>query len=337
MRSNSKQNDKYDWMASSCAPISYPAEIVKGDFYLADGTSLYIPTGGRLLKAGWHDDGATHVVGSDLKALPTELEVKWMSYVEKKFYAGRFKLDYDVIHKYFKKGFLDQHKKQYTFRKIVAGVAPGGIVVVWLDGFGIRVEIGRYKAKEIELSIKEFKPNAVIPLNDYLNQKIERHLTEEVKEEMVTQKIPFGLWDIYRKKYNWQPKIIFANEGKVTLISFKYYNGEISTHTSHPEEVGYNDKAIPKYIELQWEDKKGNKFGSKIKLGQIYKKDDFLAFKKTEKEIFDIFKTASNTETKQTDLIIKIDKYNSNIKLFLSNEKEEFEITKAIIKVYENS
>jgi len=333
------KNDKYDFMASSCAPMAYPARVVNGDFYLADGTSLYIPAGGRLLKYGWHADGATHVTGPELKALPTELKITWFSFVEKKFYTGQFKLDYDLIVKYFRKGFYDHRKDYHTYRKINAGLAPGGVVVVWLDGIGSRVEIGRYKAKETEITMKELSPNAVISLEEYTNQIVDKYVIDEVKNEISAGKIPFGLWDTYRKKYPWQPKVIFENGGKVTLMYIKYFNGETSTNTEDIESIGYTDKALPKYISFGWEDKNGNKFAADIKFAQKYKKtDDYKKFKEIEKEIFDVFKVINASSTdKQIDLLFKIDRYNSTLKLFLKNDKEEIEIKKAAIKIYENS
>jgi len=334
------KNDKYDFMASSCAPMAYPAIVVSGNFYLADGTSLYIPAGGRLLKYGWHADGATHVTGPDLKALPNELSVTWLSLAEKKFYTGRFKLDYDLIVKYFKKGFYDHHKDYHTYRKINAGLAPGGVVVVWLDGIGSRVEIGRYKAKETEVTMKNFVPTTNIPKEEYINDKFDRHIINEVKEEITQGKISFGLWDTYRIKYNWQPKLVFANGGKATLMSIDYYNGEsVLTYADNPEIIGYKNNAVPKDIGINWEDKNGNKFGADIRIGYKYKKtDDYKEFKEKEKEIFEAFKKINTSSTdKQIDLLFKIDRYNSTLKLFLKNDKEEIEIKKAAIKIYENS
>ncbi len=334
------KKDKYDFMASSCAPMAYPAEVVNGDFYLADGTSLYIPAGGRVLMYGWHDGGAAHVTGPDLKALPTELQIKWLSIAEKKFYAGRFKLDYDLILKLFKKGFYDHEKEFHTYRKINAGVAPGGVVVVWLDGLGSRVEIGRFKAKETKVTIKKLAPNnPTISLDEYVKEIAEGNLIDEVKTEMENNEIPFGLWDTYRIKYNWQPKFEFANGGKLTVIQIDYFNGEtILTYAENPEVIGYKPSAIPKFIGLDWEDKNGNKFGADLKFAQKLKTDDYHTFKEIEKEIFDAFKKLNASSTaKQLDLIFKIDKYNSNIKLYLKNENEEIELKKMFINIYENN
>ncbi len=333
------KKDKYDFMASSCAPMAYPAIVVNGDFYLADGSSLYIPAGGRILEAGWHDDGATHVTGPDLKALPTELKVTWLSIAEKKFYTGRFKLDYDLILKYFRKKFYGYRKEYHTYRKIVAGLAPGGVVVVWLDGTGSRVEVGRFKAKETEVTMKDFVPTTNISKEEYLDGKFDRLILNEVKKEVAQGKIPYGLWDTYRKKYTWQPKVSFTNGQKTTILGVEYFNGEISVDIDDDiTSIGYKPKALPKYINIGWEDKNGYKFAADIRFAQKYRKtDDYTKFKEVEKEIFEAFKKLNTSENKQLDLLFKIDKYNSNIQLFLKNDTEEIELKKTFIKIYENN
>ena len=47
-----KSNKKYDFTTTACMPRFYIAEVIDGAFFLADGTSRYIPPGG-IIKTGW--------------------------------------------------------------------------------------------------------------------------------------------------------------------------------------------------------------------------------------------------------------------------------------------
>ncbi len=318
----SVKNKKYNFTTTACAPKLYPAEIVDGAFFLADGTTRYIPSGG-VMKTGWGNFGATHIGGADLKALPVKLSLTWVSYVEKKFYRGQFELDKNLIANYFEKGYINQYNKQETYNEIKAGVAPGGIVVVWINGGGSQIEIGKFKAKGVQVSMKEFKPNAILSMEEYMKLKIEGHVPKEYQNIEFLENIPFGLWDEYRKKYTWKPKVVFVNKGESIFMNIHYYNGEkILTNTKNSELFEYNERAVPKYINLHWEDKDKNPFGAYI-------------YFDNEEEILNIFKSFFNkSETKKGKLVLKIDKYNSHIQLFLEDENNKIEISKVRIKTY---
>ncbi len=330
-----KNDKKYDFTVAACAPNLYPAEIIDGAFSLVDGTSQYIPSG-AVLKTGWGGLTPTHISGPDLKALPVRFNLTWVSYVEKKFYRGSFNLDKERIASLFEQGYEDERKNHQTFDEIKVGLAPGGVVVVWVNGGGTQIEIGRFIAKSIEVTKDYFIPDATISINQYLEENLKEDLPEQYQNSEFLDNIPLGLWDTYRKKYTWKPQVKFAND-KSTVISMViyYYNGEkIFTHAESKELVAFQKRAIPKYISIIWKDKNDNFFGSRIKFGRIYEDDDDL--KEVQNEIFNAFKTIYNKE-EQAELQIKIDKYNSHIKLYLTSEKDTVALQKAKIKTFQKT
>lgn len=51
---------EYDWLPTESAPKKYPVYLIRGDLFLADSSSLYIPD--RIDVAnGWGEWGSTHI------------------------------------------------------------------------------------------------------------------------------------------------------------------------------------------------------------------------------------------------------------------------------------
>ncbi len=54
----------------------------------------------------------------------------------------------------FREGYYNKRKKE-TYDRFVVGMAPGGMVVIWLRGQN-QVELGRLQARETEVEWDEF-------------------------------------------------------------------------------------------------------------------------------------------------------------------------------------
>ncbi|MGS2760949.1 DUF2931 family protein [Sinomicrobium sp. M5D2P9] len=309
--------EKYEWLPSVCAPKDYPAEIVNGYFNFSDGTSLYIPDG-RLLHNGWGNPGAMHVTGEDLKPVPESMDIVWVSYPEKQFYTGHFALPRKEMEALFKEGFTDHLKKQRTYGRISVGVAPGGMVVVWLLGGGKTVEVGHFKAEKTQVSKEAWMPNAELSVDELLENRYIRNVSDEIKN----QPLPFDLWGTYREQYTWYPQMEFQNEETLENMLVRYYNGEgFYTHGSNPEIATDEKRALPKDIQLEWIGKNEQKYGAKVSFEE---EEIFTRYKKVFKE---------NKEDKAT-LVIHVKEDNTKIQLSLKGRQEEIPITKAEIKVY---
>ena len=158
-----KKMKSFRWDASACAPLMYPVELYTGYFSFENGGSCYIPKS-AFEHGGWGESAHSFDGRSESSSVPVGLDVTWISYTENKFYTGSFKLPKDTIAKLFEEGFTVFNQKMHdTYDNIIAGLAPGGVVVVWMRGQGGRaVEIGRYQASETRVSIQEFVPTADI-------------------------------------------------------------------------------------------------------------------------------------------------------------------------------
>lgn len=196
-------------------------------FLLHDGSSLYVPP--ATIHAGWGNSVSIHAVGEEFKPLPDQLMLTSYSYLEDKLYHGLFDLPYDQIATHFAKGFAaydtgNQESRRYEV--ITAGVAPGGVITVWLEGLGKCKEVFFGHAQELD---RDFHQALRLPL--HVNR--EQYRESELRESAATdprvlesvKHIPFGLWDTYRTPYAWHLLL----EGLPTpkyIASIHYYNGE---------------------------------------------------------------------------------------------------------------
>ncbi|MFD2561096.1 DUF2931 family protein [Aquimarina rubra] len=319
-----QKDKKYEWLPTECAPEIYPVRIKEGYFIMEDGSSIEIPSGGRTVHNGWGQIGSTYIVGDDLKPIPRKLKITWISYAENKFYSGDFDLPSEEIQRFFEKGFLDRRNKQENYSRIVVGMAPGGIVSIWLLGAGSTVEIGQYLAKEINMEINDLSPNTTLDRETYVANRI-NSLKEDKLKKLKEVGIRTDIWKTYRKRYSWKPVYNFNSQAEATKTLVDFFNGEsIHTFSKNPLLTSFQEFAVPKYTRFYWMDKNKNEFGSKIYFD--------------EKEMYETFdKIFANPKVKQAVLNFEVDKYNSNIKVFIESDVERLELKKATIKVYEAS
>ena len=114
--------------------------VHRGDFYTADDW-LPLPNGG-FVEDGWGDNGMNM---SRSNIIPTGFRVTYFSYMENKFYTGDFALPSDRISRLFREGMIDYLTKEYDmYISMIVGLAPGGVLVVWMQGFDRQIEIDRY-------------------------------------------------------------------------------------------------------------------------------------------------------------------------------------------------
>jgi len=229
----SNTDTKFYWIATESAPKHYPMEIIRGTFiYHGEAEQgLYIPSGGTL-KKGWGDPISSHTVGEKFKPLPDRLKIYFFSLTEKQFYEGEFDLPYEKILALFREGVAnataspDGEVPIYT--RIMAGIAPGGVVAVWVTGQDTK-EVFFGQAQKVELN-----PSAAfaLPFKDkadsdlYMKEILESSTTPEERESLQKNGIPFGLWARYRNRYDWLPTFTQGHHPVEGGVDVSYLNGE---------------------------------------------------------------------------------------------------------------
>jgi len=289
-----QMTDTYNWLPTACAPRAFPAESFRADFIFEDGSRLYIPAN-RVLTNGWGNPGAVHIVGEDLKPIPRQLAVTWLSFAERKFYTGTFNLPHRKIEQLFKQGYINRMGESGTYTKINLGLAPGGTVMLWMLGAGWSTEIAHFQANTTQLTMHEFMPDSELSLDGYMDAIIRTR-----KEKVQTDDIPVELWRThYRTLYNWRPQFRFEDTGNLTGILAEFFNGnKYFTTPNNPTHTQYRERAIPKYFRINWIDKNLYKYGAHIHFDEV--------------EIFGAFRQLfQQNKASKAQLHIQIDKYNT--------------------------
>ncbi|EKY05446.1 hypothetical protein HMPREF9075_02629, partial [Capnocytophaga sp. oral taxon 332 str. F0381] len=93
---------------------------------------------------------------TSMDKLPKSVDMVWFSYKEDCFYRLKTAIDYEKIEKLFREGYKERvpngEVRHTTYDTVVVGIAPGGVVVLWVGrGYKKNTEIGRYQAEKIDL------------------------------------------------------------------------------------------------------------------------------------------------------------------------------------------
>lgn len=237
-----KNKTKFNWLAQESAPREFPMRVIDGTFYYhGEDSGLYIPTAASISK-GWGEGSSVHVVGDTFKPLPDQLNIRFFSFWENKLYRGSFDLPYEKILALFKEG-VQEDKENPKFRYIVAGMAPGGAVAVWVSGQERR-EVFFGQAEPYEQEIKTVLGGPIKDRAAYADSYL-KGLPEDVYNRIKKEGVPFGLWEKYRKKFSWS----FAAPPETHISSFdvSFYNAERYSIDT-PFVSDYGPKPIPRNL-----------------------------------------------------------------------------------------
>lgn len=286
---------KYKWVASVTSPNMYPIMVDKSILIYQNGYT-YLESG-DYLAGQWGRSGSKNYTDTGEKPIPYRLVLCWLSWAESKFYKGVFDLPTEKMEEYFKEGYINDEGKWETYHIIVVGMAPEGMVVVWLQGRNACVEIGRFQGYETnEISVQDIAPGANGLWGEYpsIEEYSDLILEPEVKEYIIHNGLSNHIWDKYRERFSFKSTIESdSNNIVVKKIHQQFYNGESKLLT--PEEINtpsYSMQARIKRIVFDWFDGEEN-----------YKAN--ITF--NEKEIFNAYdEIYKNDTTNNGELVIKL-------------------------------
>ena len=340
--SNNKEvrNDRFRWQAAVSVPSGYLADVYTGVLISDNDVAVLdspTPTG------EWGKP--TEAMGS-AGYLPKRLRVTWVSYFEHKFYHIDTPIDYDKMVRLFNEGFYDLYDEftkyppiKSEYNKVVVGFAPGGVVVIWVAGIRKQVEIGRYQAEEITFSKEYIAGLSPGPAKNMHNIEYHNNIlynwgvqSQESIEKVKDKPIPYGIWDTYRKEYNWHINFDFPNNEKIIFVEYDFYNGEndfllgeviTDKHPQIPDIFRWSDKVqknhIPKDIYFHYM-KDGNRYSCFIKFNE---EDIFNAFEKI----------TGGDATAEIEMYILVNQINTHASVILKNKNKEVALFNNEIKI----
>jgi len=324
---------EFKWVENVCSPLGYPVEVYRGGL---EGNT-YVSLSQGVTTGEWGSSGGGTSDG--LKALPSRINCIWISYAEDCAYSIDTDIDYVRAVQLFKEGYQDSsfffngngEYKKTTFRTVLVGFAPGGVVVIWAMGAGRTVEIGRYKGEKYTVPQAEIAKldNHERLLFDPVDRKNIMHNTKviplEVREAHAGKPIPYGLWDTYRTRYTWRPVFVLRTEGEMVATYCDMFNGEAEEIFAEGLiENKFDKRAIPKAVNFGWRDKEGQGYGGEINFD--------------EQEIFNAFQAIYKDDIEgEAELQFSINYNNDYVTVLLKQGDKEIRLPKTTVKTYYSS
>ena len=209
--------DKYEWNAGMSAPKYYGngGPMVE---YFYKGKSVAGASIGTGSDQGWGVTAGGYSGGEQYKDIPDSVAVQWVCSVDNYLYKGGARLPRERMLELFKNGFKTVYGMKTTYTSIVAGMAPGGNVTIWLRGSERLTEIIRFKAenngiwKEHDEDYNRYKKE-VTSSKSYINSEgsIFRYL----------HGVPYDVWEKGDKEYDYD--IGFSSEEKDVTPYMVFY------------------------------------------------------------------------------------------------------------------
>ncbi|MCP2025854.1 hypothetical protein L1276_000994 [Flavobacterium sp. HSC-32F16] len=324
--------EKYDYKQGISTPEGYPIKLLPDSKFtlavIGNDTPYTLLETNKVYSMNW-GNGETTFKSSDGPdiVLPDSLKLYWYSFLENKYYGLNTKLNKSLISKHFKTGYkrdIGGNADRIIsddYSKLIAGIAPGGDVVLWISGVNNTKELQVFKADSI--NITKIKDHDVVKqdeikkvLTDTCTCKDDTQFRKIVNNG---QPIPFGTWtNKYRKKYNWKAEInsLGQTKSKLNIISF---NGEeYELFNEEVVKMKHQKQVVPDYL-----------IYTLIKNKKRYK----LFLKFDENEIFSYFeKLASHNSNELIDIVVNIssDLKQTTIQLRSKDKTLDFEKMKDV-------
>lgn len=334
--------EKFDWDGMVCTPTGYPATVLSPNVFYSSGGKYITLIPNMSYTGGSNWTGSGNGWASDPKPAPDHLSITWFSEAENKIYEGNFALPQQKIYNLFKEGYMrygfadDNEDSKETLHKetyssLTVGLAPKGMVVVWMDGQN-KVELGRYQARELdrkeanEVFKRHFKSSGDMP--ETIDKFEFARLPHEVQEIVRQGKISYKQWDDYRLRYNW--KVGFNKPLEIYSYYIGYFNSEHayclpSTMTQeifNKIVLEPSSKVVPNnfgmYVTAQ------NHRNYLIRLETLDEHETLEAFKKLE----EISPKAVIT------MFISVDDDFKSFTVTLKNDKKEIRLEKALLRLF---
>ncbi len=199
------------------------------------------------------------------------------------------------------------------------------MVIVWVAGIGRQVGVARFQAHETNIDPKLISEDEKYMFEkDYTKDMLtyDGTISKDVREQLKQHGYPAPeVYDEYREKYNWKPKVILPEGSKITSLYIKMCNGEIEDPFDRA--IEQKSRAIPFVFEIFWtmgSGKKEQEFVSRIAFTsdtEYWAKshqnngEDEIPVDFNKNEIRTIFKDYIE-KNKDTEIIIKLDPLKEN-------------------------
>ena len=209
--------DKYEWNAGMSAPKYYGngGPMVE---YFYKGKSVAGASANIGFDPGWGVTAGGYSGGEQYKDIPDSVAVSWICATDGIEYRGGARLPRERMLELFKNGFKTVYGMKTTYTSIVAGMAPGGNVTIWLRGSERLTEIIRFKAENNGIWMEHDED-----YNKYERETItsKEYINSEASIFQYLHGVPYDVWEKGDKEYDYD--IGFSSEEKDVTPYMVFY------------------------------------------------------------------------------------------------------------------
>lgn len=309
----------YNWEPTTNAPILFPVDIHIAYMRYGEKSAVAVASS---------DNTGLGVIGSwyGLEGgfpLPTGLDVIWLSLVEKKFYGAEIDFPMERVAELFDNGYINYKGEKETYRYVNACFLPGGRIVVYLNGGPQTVILGEFQGIETTVEMKDFIPDGYYSYKNW-DEYFEAIFDSEGAWAVnyFANGIPWGLWDRYFERFNYDVKFEFENnESEYNAIGYKFVNGEgCIMETTYIPEMAITPTARVHTIDIDWT------------VGK-YLYSAWFYF--NEAEVLELFdKAFEQDRNAKGELRVWVSKYNNLFEISLLVNGKEYKFEKTQIRVF---
>ncbi|WP_295094318.1 DUF2931 family protein [uncultured Flavobacterium sp.] len=253
--------DTFDWNAAWSAPKYFACSPTVEYFY--QGKSIAGASANIGNDPGWGITSGGYVGGEKYKPVPDSIAVNWLCEADRYYYKAGFKLPREKMLELFQKKVIDSYGVKQEYSLIVAGMAPGGNVTIWMQGGTGSTEICKFKTRN-----KEIWRENDIDYNkfEYKARHSEKYVNSEMNVFRYLHGIPYSVWEKGEKEYDYDIGFSSEEEYKFAL-TFYTKDGSLfqvdnkssflpwkDRFVSYPKNSDFlsRKKKLPVQIHIQW-------------------------------------------------------------------------------------
>lgn len=271
--------DSFRWSAGMSAPVYYGNGGPRVEYFYK-GKSITGVSANIGFDPGWGTTSGGYTTGEEYKLVPDSISITWICAVDGIEYAGGTKLPREKMLGLFREGFTDAYGKHSDYGLIIAGMAPGGNVTIWMGGERI-TEISKFKVQNMGVWMENDRD-----YNDLYKKNIysEEFINSETNIFRYLHGVPYEVWEKGEKEYDYD--ISFSSKVKEYNYDFSiiskdgsYFIDEFSEFIDWERRFSTQahkirkKKKLPIQINMQWHSKdEKNWYEGKIIMPQTMQK-----------------------------------------------------------------
>ncbi|PST81718.1 hypothetical protein C7T94_17750 [Pedobacter yulinensis] len=303
-QSRANQSPQFFWEEGINCPVGYPIRMISGEMELEDGSTYILSTGFCSGLEGWGGRGSGMFAG--MRPLPRRLAVTWLSFAEERCYHLSCGISADVMKMHFEGGFQaggsEINGRRETYDMVNIGLAPGGLVVVWLAGAGRQIEVAYQHALPCTVRAADIGQLDASQRLIFDRTEIRRIMNDPliVPGADGRNRRPGALarWEHYRKRHCWHPWLLLPAGCTLEGLAILFFNGEQIEWFG----TDWPDKGellpIPQILSCSWRCRDDRRYGITLRFNES---EIFSVFSSS-----DMHKTACPALRIRTNLIMTV-------------------------------